>query len=214
MSSSVFSHNGAAYFGGAVSSYSSKMHFNQTRFTANRVREVGAAVSAYTYSDLEFLNVEFSDNWQAGSDSCAYDCGGGAIYAADFAVLAVLGGRLRNNSASRGSGGAILARDSAVVEVQGVLADSNLATEFGGGIAAKDSSSVLLEALVVLQQNTAGAGGGAIFSGGGTVTLDGVSILGNKAAGLGGGILMYSAVQVTSDVLIADNEAGNGGGLF
>ena len=25
---------------------------------------------------------------------------------------------------------------------------------------------------------------------------------------------MYSAVQVTSDVLIADNEAGNGGGLF
>lgn len=104
----------------------------------------------------------------------------GTIYAGTNSILNILGGEIKNNTASA-SGAAIYAQEGAVITISDAVIAGNEATVNGGAIALSNKA---------------------------TLSLNNTEITGNTAGGSGGGI--YSAVadseiELTGKVVIDDN---------
>ncbi len=134
--------------------------------------------------------------------------------------LTFTGGTIHNSEARLGGGMLIAA--GATVLLDRVTMSGNTARDDGGGIYNVGTLTVRAS---TLSGNTAGRDGGAIFNqftrnanGGtigalGTVTLTTSTLAGNTATRDGGAV--YNRGALTADsVTVADNTAGNGGGLF
>ena len=132
--------------------------------------------------------------------------GGGIAATGD---LTFIQGRIGNNTATFGGGGAYLYGASSST-IRSSLVDNNTST-FGGGLNPWGVSTTLAISNSTLSGNqatsSASSSGGAIFPVLGTVSIDHSTIASNSSSGFGGGIYNESASVTLRNTLIGDNTA-------
>jgi len=90
----------------------------------------------------------------------------------------------------------------------------NNTSEFGGGCYLRNESSAYMED-VTFQENTANnSGGGISLKDDSDLVGNKIKLIGNEADGLGGGLYINNANPDFSFLLIADNLASSGGGIY
>jgi predicted outer membrane repeat protein len=215
----VLARNVAGWGGGAFV-FGATLSLRGTAILDNTALLAGGAVAAYSAATVSLAASRLANNSAAPPGGevarCKGRCGGGAVFAADAAVLLLLDGTvMEDNKALFGDGGGILAADSARLEVRGGAVRANKASGFGGGIAATGEATLDLGGGLRVELNTAGGGGGGVFASGGAAQLGAVTVQGNSAgSGVGGGVLALNEIAVTAAVAVDGNEAALGGGVY
>lgn len=170
----------------------------------------GAHLSAASGS---FSNVMILENETNGR--------GGGLLVDEASQIAMVAVTVADNEASSGGGIAIVGPDS-TLDLTDALITQNTAAN-GGGVASSSAGggSIIRSEI---SDNSANADGGGIyvqngsFGQGGQLTIAATQITGNSAVssqgGRGGGIFGFSARLDLTSVVVADNSALRGGGLF
>jgi hypothetical protein len=114
---------------------------------------------------------------------------------------------ISNNSSK--SGGGIYISDSNPI-IENVMIKGNSGVR-GGGVSCQ-GSSILTMTNINLENNSATSGGG-INASGGLISIENAFINGNTASNEGGGITLL-APAIFNDVVIKDNIAEQGGGIY
>jgi predicted outer membrane repeat protein len=222
MAGGVLGDNAGGGKGGAVAAFESAVIANTTTFANNSAWFQGGAISALTTSTVALAGCTLFNNTVSSfydpNDPSAWakQVGGGAVFAADAAVVTLSGATaVLGNYVRLGDGGGLFLRDAATLTATGGAIDGNKATGLGGGVATHHTAVVTLIGGVRLRGNSAGQGGGGLFAGGNAAALGDVELSGNRAAGSGGGVLMYGPASAQGRVNISGNTAGeSGGGVF
>ncbi len=214
---STFSTNSAEANGGAISHGHGPLSISYSTFGSNIAAEQGGGLYAISSagSTFELNNANFRDNSAAS---------GGGLYS-DSAKLIMTGGEVRQNTATAGGGGIVLAYAKAGTVLQQVRITGNTAYQDGGGLLVdKDTfdASVLKS---TVSGNTAWRGGGVAIHGG-RVDVEQSAVVDNLAIGTdtadgGAGIRVTPGGGVVAPVLGVINStlSGNvahrhGGGLY
>jgi hypothetical protein len=165
--------------------------------------------------------LHLSASWLEAEDcsitgNSALDGGGGYFLTGSQASLSDC--TVADNTASRDGGGLLFWHetpwvDSVDFSMDHVAITGNSADRWGGGV--RQSYSDGTATSVVVAGNTAMEGGGWHLGGG--LSLAFAAIVGNEATGEGGGL--YRGVSSSADptltgVVITDNIASNGGGIY
>ncbi len=189
------------------------------------------AANIYRVQDTAKLTVtdctshkDADGNWVAGSvcNGKSTDVGG-AFYAMTDAVLNVYNIKITGNQnaqkpANAGwSGGAIQARNNAVVTLKNVELSDNSTTADGGAICLRNSAQLILENCL-FKDNKAATSGGAIYMATNTtkLTATGCTFESNESGTNGGAICTIAgATGITlTDCVFTENTAGNRGGAL
>lgn len=145
---------------------------------------------------------------------------GGAVYHMGNGKITISGtGRLQNNTASEGDGGAIFLSGGSILITGTSRLSGNKAESGKGGAIRAGSAVISVEQNGTLTENTA-AEGGAVYADTATLTVsetEGVtppSITKNVSDGDGGAIWLNDGTATLSGGLFSENEAGGKGGAI
>ena len=137
---------------------------------------------------------------------------GGAIAASGPSSVEITGGNINDNTADYAGGGIYLSGNS-VVRFSGGLISENQG-RYGGGVVTLSNSHFIMEGTGVISANQAELGGG-IYVWEDTSTCDLISgTIEKNQATYGGGIRVSSPKTVIGRVVIQENVAFSGGGIF
>ena len=139
---------------------------------------------------------------------------GGAIYAAEDAVVDIDDSLFTNNNG--GSGAAIYTSDN--ITIRNTVFRSNNANHRGGAVYVAGSTSKLVLENVTLDQNTSATSAGALLFLGRQLIIDGLIATANEAAGGDGGVLLVTGTSQAKTIeiintLFKDNLAEDGGAI-
>jgi predicted outer membrane repeat protein len=172
-------------------------------FVANQAGWTGGGIHVVTHAPL------IRDNVVRGNTSLN---DGGGIYTHQSAVT-LRGNTVQENTAGDDGGGIRIFESPCTLEAN--LIEDNTTDDGGGGVRISHVPCTVIDNLV--RGNYAGGTGGGMDLDNDASTVRGGEITGNRAGGSGGGIFTWLAPwtgTTIEDVLIAENRAWRGGGLF
>lgn len=202
---------------------------DQTVLSAGEVGTILDVAGAEVHLSVKNLTLDRG----AGLDE-AHNSGGGGLYCADYAAVAVSDVVFSRNFANDGSG--LYAEDCEVSLADVELVD-NLSEDDGGALTLWFSSATIARTVfrdntgldggamamfystatlsdVEFQDNTSGMYAGALWLYKGTLSLTDTAFTGNVNTGLNGGGLLAYGEATLERVRFDDNSATHGGGLF
>jgi len=140
---------------------------------------------------------------------------GGGVYCWEhfdsaFARLTLDSCTIDGNTGNSGAG----IGNTGICDVIDCVVSNNVATGEGGGIESEGDMAHMTITRGTIHDNIAGTDGGGISNYYGDLTITGGSIEGNNAGADGGGIHNDWAPLHMTDVIVLDNQADNGAGLF
>jgi len=196
--------------GGAILNNSGTLDIFDSTLRFNSASKHGGAV----YSSSGQVNVSastISDNAASNRPELTGGSGGAFYFTGGQAEIF---NSLLNNNRSERQGGAIYARDSAVVDIYNSVLTNNTAYRDDGGAVYNTSQSVLSATYSTFANNEAWDDGGAIRNRDASFEITKSAILNNRAGESGGGIRNDGRLTI-SDSTIYGNEADvYGGGVF
>lgn len=178
----------------------------------------GATNSAFLFDADSSATLTLYDGILTGNSAAA----GGCIVVQGKSYFNMYGGEISDNHARNGNGGGIYASASSTVAILGGTISGNTATKAegvsrGGGLFTSAGSCSLQD--VVISGNSADQGAGVYVNNGTTNVDDGTAIIDNVASIDGGGIRIANQDSTHDPVLlmqngrIAGNTADTGGAL-
>jgi parallel beta-helix repeat protein/predicted outer membrane repeat protein len=208
--------NGSAAFGGAVYCSSSDPRFTNCTFSANAAsRTNGGCGGAFycEYSNPTLAECDISGNVASGN----YDACGGGIYCSfsnpQLTNCIVCGNAVDGDY---GAGGALCCSSSAPRLTDCTINGNTAFHGGGGGLCCASSSRPLLTRCTIrnnVTDYTSGGGGGVYCGSYCDAVLSCCTIAGNIAR-YGGGVSGYYSRPRFVNCDVADNAAGEGGGLY
>ncbi len=204
----VLEDNRAHTYGAAIANRRASATVVGTTISGNRFVEStigrGGGIYSETPGPLRLENSHVVGNVGAQD--------GGGVATTSPATL--VGGSIRDNTASRGAGGLLVA-GPVLVKIAGTTISGNVATGgYGGGIA--NGSPDFAGGTVDLHEaavtgNRAGNGGGGMYATGDLTAID--STVHGNSAFIGGGLYSFGAVDIRSSTISANDSEAIGGGL-
>ena len=220
MKGSVLKQNIARTEGGAIyAGGGSTLEITDSSFNQNSIMDYGkhgGAISIHSVT-LDLTATNFTGNTaylQAGALYISY-----ASALDRNSEVTITGGTFKNNTSTKGLGGAIYATRHAVTEEKQILRVSgtdftgNTAPEGGAMCFSGSSSAYMTDTTFSKNQSTEGIGG-AIYNASGIIELDTASFTENAAIGSGGAIAQEGGNVVLYNITATGNASQGAGGFL
>ena len=154
----------------------------------------------------------FMDGGEIKDNSASKDSGGVYVYDGNFTME---GGVIEGNSASNNAGGVYVLYGNFTMKKEGVIKDNSAAR--GGGVYVygnRTNGSFTMEGGEISDNAAQAHGGGVYVNSNGKISITGGEITGNSAGNYGGGIYTQQSDLTISNASITDNSATMGGGIL
>ena len=201
----IIKNNEAFDYGGAIG-YIGKgtLTINGGEISGNRVQANGNGGGIYLQGKGKIIGGKISGNSAQN---------GGGITTGKNANLEIAGGEISGNKASNLGGGIYCASNSVVKFTGGKISENQ--GKFGGGVATIYDSKFIMDGTGVISENVAPSSGGGFYLWEKTPGCKLISgTIENNKAPKGGGIYLRSSKVTIGGVVIQENVANFGGGIY
>lgn len=201
----IIKDNEAFDYGGAIG-YIGKgtLTINGGEISGNKVQADGSGGGIYLQGKGKITGGKISGNSAQN---------GGGITTGKNANLEITGGEISGNSTTNVGGGIYCASNSVVKFTGGKISKNQ--GKFGGGVGVTLNGNFVMEGSGTISENVAPSSGGGIYLWGKTPACDLVSgTIEKNQAKTGGGIRLNSPKAKIGGVVIQENVANFGGGIY
>jgi Right handed beta helix region len=216
----VFNANGAGQQAGGLEVSANKLLFERSAFIQNQAEAQAGGLDVGGFADslvIRFCSFVGNTCFASGGG----DGGGLRIAGSDANVARIIASTISDNTAARG-GGIFVVPGTGFLEIVGSKITGNRATGDGGGIIVDEVATThegsdlkIVRSKITGNVSESNNGGGVAIFGDGEFTLLSSQVTQNRALLLGGGVALFTTNQSKiAGSLIAQNTAGEGGGIF